>query len=604
MTQPHEPSNMTANDIDPAQFDLTRTQAVVLVIDLVESVRLMQLNETGVIARWRGLVRQASKTIIPSHRGRLVKSLGDGLMVEFDSASQAVDAALALHRALEADNPGTAPDQAMYLRAGLHATHVYTDDIDIYGAGVNLAARLATLAGPGETIVSATVRDALTDGLDVEIEDLGECTLRNVTQPTRAYRVGAVGAHPIVASRKDYSVPFQPTIAVIPFRLRSKNQEHFDVGELIADGVIAHLSRARHLRVISRLSTTAFRGRDASVSEVEACLGATYVLNGSYSGSGTRMVISWELADARDHLVITASRLTVQVVDLLEPDCEIAHAIASNVHDAIFRLEVKRVQAQPVPTLESYALLLGGIQLLHRSSKRDFELSFDLLSHLSDRHRDSIEPRIWLAKWYALRAVQGLTSNRLDDAKAALACTSYALDRDPNNSFALAMEGFVHCHLSRNYEAASARLTESVEQNPSETFGHLFGGVIHGLKGDFSAGLSSFDLAASTSPLDPARYLLDSIGSYLYLGAGRHQQAIAIARRSLRQNRHHAHTWRILTIAQVESGDVESARESMQNLLKIQPGLTVKSYLADGKIDDQTRRRFAQAMQAAGLPTR
>lgn len=593
---------MTANDANPAQFDLPRTQAVVLVIDLVESVRLMQLNEIGVITRWRGLVHHASATIIPSHKGRLVKSLGDGLMVEFDSASHAVDAALTLHKALDETNTGVPSDQAMYLRAGLHATHVYTDDIDIYGAGVNLAARLATLAGPGETIVSSTVRDALIDGLDVEIEDLGECTLRNVAQPTRAYRVGAAGAQPIVAARKDYAVPFQPTIAVIPFLLRSRNPEHFDVGELIADGVIAHLSRARHLRVISRLSTTAFRGRAPSVGEVEAYLGATYVLSGSYSSSGSALVISWELADARDHLVVTADRLTVRVSDLLEPDCEIAHAIASSVHDAIFRLEVKKVQGQPVPTLESYTLLLGGIQLLHRSSKRDFELSFTLLSHLADTYRNSIEPRIWLAKWYALRAVQGLASSRQDDAKAALACTSYALERDPGNSFALAMEGFVHCHLSRNYEAASARLSESVEQNPSETFGHLFGGVIHGLKGDFAAGLRSFELAASTSPLDPARYLLDSIGSYLHTGAGEHELAIALARRSLRQNRHHAHTWRILTIAQVESGDLQSARESMRNLLKIQPGLTVKSYLADGRVEDQTRQRFAQAMQAAGLP--
>src|ERR1019366_6428506 len=147
----------------------------------------------------------------------------------------------------------------------------------------------------------------------------------------------------------------------------------------------------------------------------------------------------------------------------------------------------------------SYSLLLGAIQLLHRGSERDFRLSLDLLSHLVERHPRSIEPRIWQAKLYALRAVQGLSSNIELDASAALASTSYALDKEPDNSFALAIEGFVHCHLTKDYELAAARLGEAIAINPSETFGQLFSGVVNGLRGEFQAGLDSCRLAAATS---------------------------------------------------------------------------------------------------------
>jgi adenylate cyclase len=417
---------------------LPRNEAVVLVVDLVESVRLMQLDEREAVQRWRAFVRRARDEILPRQGGRLVKSLGDGLMAEFESPSRAIAATLGLHELLAQVSADVADDQKMFLRAALHTTRVYVDDLDIYGSGVNLAARLATLAGPGETIVSATVRDGLTDGLDAQFEDLGDCYLKHVDGPVRAYRVGHAGIRPVMAARGDYSVSFQPTIAVVPFAMRAIKPELYSVGELIADGVIARLSRARHLRVISRLSTTAFRDREANVAELEAHLHASYVLSGSYSSNGDRLMVSWELADVRDHLVVSADHMQVQLGDLLELEGELVYTIAAAVHDSILNAEVARSLNRPLPSLESYALLLGGIQLLHRSSKRDFERSFELLTHLAEKHPRAAEPRVWQAKWYALRSVQGLTEDREHDTRAALACTAAALDHEPQNSFALA----------------------------------------------------------------------------------------------------------------------------------------------------------------------
>lgn len=202
-------------------------------------------------------------------------------MVEFDEPRDAVAAALALHAIAAQINRPLPPDRQMHLRAGINATHVFTDANDIYGAGVNLAARLATLAGPGETVVSATARDGLSDGLDATLEDLGECYLKHIDQPVRAYRAGAGGAAPVVVAQREYMAPLQPTVAVIPFTSHSRAPEHFAIGELIADGVIGQLSRTVELKVISRLSTTVFRNREADMPQLETHLVANCVLSGS-----------------------------------------------------------------------------------------------------------------------------------------------------------------------------------------------------------------------------------------------------------------------------------------------------------------------------------
>ena len=267
---------------DALAFDLPRRQKVVLVMDLVESVRLMAAHEAAVVQRWHGFVQHARAHVLPRHHGRHVKSLGDGLLAEFDSAPEAVGAAQELHHFFDDSNAALPADQRCHLRAGLNAAQIYIDSVDVYGAGVNLAARVASLAGPGETIVTTQVRDELTDGLDGELRDMGECYLKHVPEPVRVWRVGDAGAQPLLTPAADQPGTLLPGIAVIPFAARSNAPEHFAVGELVADAVISLLGRSQHLRVISRLSCSAFRLRDAALGEVSQRLGAQFVLSGSY----------------------------------------------------------------------------------------------------------------------------------------------------------------------------------------------------------------------------------------------------------------------------------------------------------------------------------
>ena len=160
---------------------------VVLVMDLVESVRLMASHEASVVHQWRGFLQHAREEVLPRHGGRLVKSLGDGILVEFDEPSQAVKATLRLHRYFDDANRRRDDDNKFWLRAGLNATHLYIDDHDVFGHGVNLAARVAGLAGPGETVITANVHDTLVDGVDGDMEDMGECYLKHWPEPVRTW---------------------------------------------------------------------------------------------------------------------------------------------------------------------------------------------------------------------------------------------------------------------------------------------------------------------------------------------------------------------------------------------------------------------------------
>jgi class 3 adenylate cyclase len=239
-----QPARTERSNVRDAGVALVRQETVVLLVDLVESVRLMREYEVATVRRWADFVRIVNTEILPRYRGLMVKSLGDGLMARFEAVPDAVDAAAEMHRTLAAQNAAIPEDQHFHLRAGINAAMAWSDGIDIYGTGVNLAARLATLAGPGETIASASAheqlaaalaslanpgetigsaaaRDELTHGVDASCEDLGNCILKHFDKPVRAYRVGPASPHPSLTGRRDYGTPMEPTIAVIPFGARN-----------------------------------------------------------------------------------------------------------------------------------------------------------------------------------------------------------------------------------------------------------------------------------------------------------------------------------------------------------------------------------------------
>jgi adenylate cyclase len=610
-----------------ANAGLVRQETVVLLVDLVESVRLMREHEASTVRRWADFVRIVTAEILPRHRGVMVKSLGDGLMARFEAVSDAVDAAAELHRTLAAQNAGIPEDQHFHLRAGINAAMAWSDGIDIYGTGVNLAARLATLAGPGETIASASAheelaaalaslanpgetigsapaRDELTHGVDASCEDLGECILKHFDKPVRAYRVGPASPHPSLTGRRDYGTAMQPTIAVVPFSARNDAPALFDVGNLIADSVIWRLSKSANLKVISRLSTAVFRGRANDLGQVSAHLGATYVLSGAYVANAGQIMVTAELSAARNDQVVWTDRLSGEIGDLLSPESELADRIARAVHFAVFDAEVEHILTQPLPTLESYSLLLGSIKLMHRSSKDEFLQTRKILDELIHRHARIAAPRAWLGNWYILRVTRGWSEDRKREAAEALSATHAALDRDPSDALALATEGFVYCHLLKDLETARKRCDEAVNANPSHALGWLYLGTVNAFKGEGAAAVEATRRAIELSPLDPQRYYFESLGATAELSAHQYESAERLARSSLLLNRMHPSTWRALTIALVAQERMDEAREALEKMRQLEPELTVERYLARlPNAELETGRQWACCLAMAGLPS-
>lgn len=580
---------------------MNRSTKVLLVMDVVESVRLMEQDQDDFVRRWQQLVQQAEQQILPLHGGRIVKSLGDGLMLEFATAQSCVGAAFALQNFSYKTDEDQPPDRKMHLRMGAHLAEFVADKHDIYGTDVNLTARIATLAGPSELVVSDDVRDLLSAGLDADIEDLGECHLKHVKEPIRAHRVGQAGHSPVIAATNAVPQDFRPTIAVIPFEARSNEPEHFVIGELVADGIIAQLSRSSDLRVISRLSTTIFRGRSGAIADAETHLAATFVLSGSYVASGGKILVMAEMADIRNDRIVWAERVSGDTLDLLQAQSEIINRIATTAAKALIDSEVHQSLIQPLPRLDSCSLMLGGIAHMHRSSVSDFDRSRHVLEALLDRHNRAAAPRAWLAKWYILRIVRGMSDSPEKDSRRAIEHTERALDVEPNSALALAIQGHALCQLSGDASGSLQKIEEAIKLNPNESLAWLYKSVWSAMWGTAAAGVDEAKVASELSPLDPLQYYFEMILAAAHLINCDYDSSIEAARRSLRLNRHHQPTIRVLLNAQAESGRLEDAKQTLAWLLQENPGLTVSSYLGMGSATSVSRLRFAKVLRQMGI---
>ncbi|WP_137918966.1 tetratricopeptide repeat protein [Hydrogenophaga sp. 2FB] len=599
LTAPAGEGNLSATLSLPQQ-----RHKVVLVVDLVESVRLMAANEAAVVNQWRGFVHHAVSEVLPAHHGRLVKSLGDGLLVEFDRSTDAVQAALALHNYFIPLNKTLPAAQQLHLRAGLNATNLYVDENDVYGQGVNLAARVADLASPGETIVTASVFDGIVIGIDAEVEDRGESYLKHWPEPVRTWQVYPVSSSSAAARARvpeGAATDFRPAIAIVPFETRSHAAEQFVIGELIADGVIAQLSRSQNLRVISRLSTTAFRGRKSSTEQIGQHLEANFVLGGSYVTYGDKVVIMAELSDRKRGEVIWAERITGDTRDLLEAQSSLLDTLSSACAHALLHDVVQRTLVVPVPQLDSNALMLGGITLMHRSTPRDLQRSLQLLEAVVERHKRVATPWAWLAKWHILQVVQGLSNEPARDFQRAIDTADRALDLEPNSSLAMAIKGHALCHLGNDVEASHRLLQEATQSNPNDPMAWLYNSVWSQMWGTPEDSIAEAENALHLSPLDPQKYYFEMMLANSYLAQGRLEQAIEMCHSSLKKNRYHLPTIRALLICQYEIGEQAEAHKTFELMRTLQPDLTVAKYLASGS-QSAVRQRGAKAFAALGLP--
>ena len=582
--------------------DIESVVRAILVVDVVESVRLMQEDEQGAVRRWRTFADHVATQIVPTHGGRLVKSLGDGLMIEFPRAPAAVDAAFALQRISSIGNEGVADAQKMRLRIGIHVTPLIADDHDVYGHGVNLAARLTTLAGPDEIVVSAEVRDQLTPALDADIEDLGECYLKHVQTSIRAFRVGMPGERPVIepgTAGRD----LRATIAVIPFSVRATQAEHDILGQIVADEVISVLSQSAELNVVSRLSTTAFRTRTGQLDEAGAYLGADYVVSGSYHVDGDRLTLHAELAETRSMQVAWSKALKGSVRGVIAGGDPMPARLVSEICAAMMLRELQRTQGKAIPTLESHTLLLSSITLMHRISPLASQRAYQMLQALIERTPRLASPYAWLAKWHVLRVTQGWSENPKADGQLALDNTRRALDKDATCSLAMTVDGQVNTYVLKRLDVAEERYEAALRENPSDSLAWLLKGTLHAFRDEGKQAIRHTRRALKLSPLDPLRYYYDSLAATAALSARQYQRALDLSKRSLRLNRTHSSTLRVMLVSLWHLERTVEARQTAAQILMLEPGFKVSTFLERSpSAPFEIGRVIAETLEKAGIP--
>lgn len=581
---------------------LNRQIRAVLLVDIVDSVRLIAEDEAGTVDQWLSIVEEVKAEVLPRLSGRLVKSLGDGMLLEFPDVQSAAAAAFDIQACSRKRNSSRAAGREILLRMGIEVGVIIVGDNDVYGHSVNVAARLmTTLARPGEIVVSAHARDQLVPVLDADVEDLGECYLKNIEGPVRAYRIGPPG---LQATPAPYALrALLPSIAVIPFAARTSSPDHQVLGEILADELINALSRSHNIDVISRLSTTVFRVRTASIGEIGKHLNANYVLSGVYRTDSESIVIDLELSDVRSERIIWNERLTGRLSGLFNGELELLLRIAADVYSAIVSQELKRARAARLPTLESYTLLLSAISLMHRMSLRDFARSRDMLLAIIDRGARQAVPQAWLAKWYVLRIQQGWTDDVRRDTAEAVRCASQALEEDPNSSLALAIDGLVHTHMTKRHDIAEERYSLAVRSNPNDALAWLLKGTQHAFVGDGEQAVNDTQRALRLSPLDPHSYYFHSLSASAQITAGNNKLALHHAELSLRTNKVHTSTLRVKAVAQWRLGLEQEARATGAELLRLEPNLTVTGWLKRSPTSPYANgQAFAETLAKIGIP--
>jgi len=352
---------------------MERRLAAVLAADMAGYSRLMEMDEQGTLSRLRTHRIELIDPSIAKHHGRIIKSTGDGLLAEFPSVVDAVASAVEIQTRMKRRNADVACEARIEFRIGINLGDIIFQDDDIFGDGVNVAARIEPLAEVGGISVTAAVRDQVADRLELEFDDLGDKQLKNISRPVRVYRVvidadAAPGSGP---SERKPRAAFKPTVAVLPFaNLSGDPQQEFFVDGLTED-ILTELSRHHELFVISRNSSFVYKGRTGNIREVAEKLGAQYLVQGSVRKSGERVRVTAQLVDTATDSHIWAERYDRLLDDIFELQDEVTSAIVATLPGRVEAAQRERIARKTPSSMAAYELVLAAKVLHHRSCRED-----------------------------------------------------------------------------------------------------------------------------------------------------------------------------------------------------------------------------------------
>ena len=557
----------------------------------------MGVDETGTLAALRGHRAELIDALIAEHGGRIVKTMGDGLLLEFPSVVEAVTCAIEIQVGMASRNVPVSEDERIVLRIGVNQGDVIIEGEDIHGDGVNLAARLQEIAEPGGVALSRRVHEDVRDRLDANFEDAGEQTLKNMARPVHVWRWTAAAT----AGDRAPPLPDKPSIAVLPFDNLSGDaeQEYFSDG--ITDDIITDLSKISGLFVIARHSSFAYKAKAVDARRAGRELGVRYILEGSVRRAGGKVRINAQLIEAASGNHLWAERYDGDLEDIFALQDRITESIVATLAVSLTRAEQDRALRKEASDLRAYDYVLRGIAYHHRMNKDD-----------NDKARELFERAVVLDPDYA-PAYAELAWSLLHDANQGWGA-------DPETSFELALEhaqravrlddglakahmvlGDVYCWMRRHDQAITEGRT-AVTLDPSYAEGHMAFGYYLVTSGQAEEAVEEAQKALRFNPLHAHQIYYSVLGQSYYMTM-QYEMAMAVLEQGVSRypSRMPLRVWLAATYAQL--GQMDEARRHAGELLKHRPGFSIRRhthvlpYKNKGDVD-----HLADGLRKAGLP--
>jgi TolB-like protein/tetratricopeptide (TPR) repeat protein len=580
---------------------IERRLTAILAADIAGYSRLMGADEEGTLERFKALRGELVDPKIGEHRGRMVKTTGDGILIEFPSVIEAVSCAVAVQREMARRNAGTPQDRRIAFRIGVNLGDIIVEDGDIHGDGVNIAARLEGIAEPGGICISEDAFRQVRGKVDAEFDDLGEQSLKNIVRPMRIYRIKLARAPD--ASLTALPLPDKPSLALLPFQNLSSDPEQ----EYFADGMVEEITtaiaRLPWLFVIARNSAFTYKGKPVNVKQVAQELGVRYVLEGSVRKAGNRVRITGQLIDTTTGAHIWADHFDGALDDIFELQDRVASSVAGTIEPKLRQSEIERASRKPTANLTAYDLYLRALARSYRYTDEGLAEAVVLA-----RQALAIDPSyapaaalVGRCRW--VQRVQGWGALSDEDVGEACRLARQALEAERDDAETISQAAWTLFFMAGEAAMAAAALDRALTLNPNAAHAWLVRGNIHALRNQPEAAIEAIERARRLSPFDPYSFFYAAAIAAAHFAARRFEQAIEWADRSLHDQPRLVTAIRLKVAALAHLGHLDEARAELSRVLATDPKLTIAGFREYAHFAaPEVLKLFVTGLRLAGLP--
>jgi TolB-like protein/Flp pilus assembly protein TadD len=560
-------------------------------------------DEVGTRTRFSAHLNELIKPAIENRQGRIVKTLGDGLLVEFPSVVDSVQCAAEIQKGIAERNAGEPDDRRIDFRIGINLGDVIIEGDDIHGDGINVAARLESVAQPGTVVVSGTVHEQVKGKVEFGFVDLGPQDVKNIKEPVRAYRI-SIGneIREGGASASDGLIRRLPSIAVLPFANMSGDPEQEYFADGIAEDLITALSRFQWFFVIARNSSFSYKGQSPDIRQVARDLGVQYVLEGSVRRSGERVRVTGQLIEAESGTHVWAERYDGDLQDIFALQDEITESIAAAVAPQFISAEARRVERNKPESFDAWdCAIRGNWHLWHLSKQHLLEAARLFRSAIKMDSKSSLA-HSGLGAAMSMLMINGWVEDVKEAGVEALQSAQRAIEADRHDAWAHAVFGFVSTLLRRNEDALRAG-HRALELNPSLAFAEGVLSVTYGHIGDSENAIKHHDRATRLSPKDQSAAWWNLGQVWAAFTAADYSTSLDWVRKITEAMPGFPAGWRLTATNCAHLGQIDEARNAIDRLLGLLPNDCISFIRAHVPADNpEVFERYIGGLRKAGLP--